>query len=416
MTRQQLETRLRKWAVAQWKLSEDDLRQLWSHLEEQDYVEDAIVADVTDEGWKELQKEARRWACVRKQKKEATLDDSWSAREVAVARYLAKLASTEPEVGEFRRQVLRGGILSPEEAHQFLASPAPRYLSLQQFWERGIPVIEHRCRIIEYRTSNWDLWPYGPRKDSEFQDPSRPEWTRYCMQWVEHGLLPPHEWYEEYRLQLEWEDGACHEELFRCDRSGPRGLPELLNYPDERGVHRVHCIWPHSVLDELRETSRLLVDRFQWEEAQAVWFVLTDEPVPFTLLDVKLDPRQQRVSYSVHTAVPAEVLKNQQRSAQRQLRGSDPAKTKSGASRSVGEATFGHLDWIAQQLDDSGRLPGPRELWRRWNRDHPDDHKDDPRDVGRLVERTVKVLVPPAYQRLHQRRDRDAGSMEDDEL
>jgi hypothetical protein len=63
---------------------------------------------------------------------------------------LARLASEEKEVIEFRRDFLGGKLLTTEQAHKFLESPATRYFGLDYFEAWEIPLIEHQAELVEY--------------------------------------------------------------------------------------------------------------------------------------------------------------------------------------------------------------------------------------------------------------------------
>ena len=50
-----------------------------------------------------------------------------------------------------------------------------------------------------------------------------------------------------------------------------------LDYLDEEGKVRNVQVWSISLLGELREIGEKLSERYRWQSAQAVWFVLTGE-------------------------------------------------------------------------------------------------------------------------------------------
>ena len=49
----------------------------------------------------------------------------------------------------------------------------------------------------------------------------------------------------------------------------------VLEFPDEEGRIAQRGVWSNSLLGELWEVGEKLSDRYRWQSAQAVWFVLT---------------------------------------------------------------------------------------------------------------------------------------------
>jgi hypothetical protein len=53
--------------------------------------------------------------------------------------------------------------------------------------------------------------------------------------------------------------------------------PVVLEYPDEQGRIVARQVWSISLLGERKEAGEKLSYRYRWQQAQAVWFVLTGE-------------------------------------------------------------------------------------------------------------------------------------------
>lgn len=71
-------------------------------------------------------------------------------RAEAFSLYLAKLASEDPKVKNFRREVLDNGVfLSKEEAEAFIFSPATALFHAAWFKEEGVPFTGHTVRVLE---------------------------------------------------------------------------------------------------------------------------------------------------------------------------------------------------------------------------------------------------------------------------
>src|SRR5215217_1849543 len=81
-----------------------------------------------------------------------------SLRAEVLSEYLAKLAAINPEVVQFRNDVLTGELLTPEQAYAFLSSPATRYLEPGVWQAYGIPA-RHTATLLD---QNHGRTKYGP--------------------------------------------------------------------------------------------------------------------------------------------------------------------------------------------------------------------------------------------------------------
>src|SRR5439155_14375019 len=77
--------------------------------------------------------------------------DTLRAQSEALSKYLAQQAAASPALRRFRRDILGGRPLAPEEARGFLRSPTMRFLQRGQFQRLGIPIAGHGARLLDLR-------------------------------------------------------------------------------------------------------------------------------------------------------------------------------------------------------------------------------------------------------------------------
>jgi hypothetical protein len=140
--------------------------------------------------------------------------------------------------------VLDGQTISSADARKLVESPAARLLSTAAFGDWGIPLLNHTAELVDQEP---DLVVEGSRYPATiFVDPP--------------GISRPVE-------MVTWA-GTSQTDKQRLVN---------LEYPDEEGKVRFIEVWSISLLGELREVGEKLSERYRWQPAQAVWFVLTGE-------------------------------------------------------------------------------------------------------------------------------------------
>jgi hypothetical protein len=232
---------------------------IWTSLREQLYVEDALVKDSLEEAveflvstYEELVAEipSRHLALAKQAGEERTdtvevsLGSLELERKAALEEYLALCAACDKDVYLFRKRVLGGQTISSVTARKLIGSPAARFLSKTAFELLLIPFLDHTAKLVDHKT---DITINGRRyRATIFVDP--PDLTRQ-VEMVTWSGTP---------------------------QTDNQRLVEL-NYPDEEGKIRNVQVWSISLLGELREVGEKLSERYRWQSAQAVWFVLTGE-------------------------------------------------------------------------------------------------------------------------------------------
>jgi hypothetical protein len=269
-------------------------------------------------------------------------------RAAAFASFLAALARAEPGVVRYRREVLGGRTLSEEEALRFARSAILGVAS----WEgvKALPCLpwEAEGRIVAWREDG--------EVELELTAPVQGRWRWWCNEW------------------------------------------RLLCYPwqgREEGVR----VASGSVLGDLQKLASRLARRYQWQEAQATWFVLTDmtpwvSPVRWRLNN-HLTPFFARptIELVVEPWWPARRLMETYWRLQRQL----------GITRGLGEKTLTLTLFLADHIrvrhaPGAGTSPG-LELppWQRlmtlWNEAHPDQRYQDIRHFARDCQAALERVV-----------------------
>src|SRR5215207_5305924 len=242
---------LKEWRIPEW---------FWKHvLIEQNYVEDALLMDSLEEAveflvstYEEFVAEIPpRHIALANQRSEEKADEvevSLSSleleRKAALEEYLALCAACDADVYLFRKQVLGGQPISSVTARKLIGSPAARVLRKAAFENLDIPFLDHTAKLVDHET---DLVIKGRRyRATVFVDPP--------------GLTRPEE-------MVTWSG---------TPQTDNQRLVEL-DYPDEEGKVRNVQVWSISLLGELRKVGEKLSERYRWQSAQAVWFVLTGE-------------------------------------------------------------------------------------------------------------------------------------------
>jgi hypothetical protein len=232
----------------------------WTHvLSEQNYVEDALLMDSLEEAVEfivskydehvaEIPLRHIALANQRGEEKTDEVEVSLSSleleRKAALEEYLALCAACDADVYLFRKKVLGGQTISSVNARKLIGSPAARVLSKAAFENLDIPFLDHTAKLVDHET---DLVIKGRRyRATIFVDP--PSLTRQ-VEMVTWSGTP---------------------------QTDKQRLVEL-DYPDEEGKVRNVQVWSISLLGELREVGEKLSERYRWQSAQAVWFVLTGE-------------------------------------------------------------------------------------------------------------------------------------------
>jgi hypothetical protein len=245
-------------------------------------------------------------------------------RAEVLSQYLAKLAAINPEVVQFRSDVLTGELLTPEQVRTFLSSPATRYLKRGVWQAYGIPARHIATLLDENR---------GHTEDGPFH-------------WVRLQTDPP---------------GEVH----TVSIPNPQSYDSL--YLAEDGRDKRITFWPGSVLGELRTLCKELTKVHPWDIDQATWFVLTGETQFVRPIRAKKQESWQMdgkayttISLTMQPWVPPEDVEIVYRQLQKQFIG--------GAHGRVSDKNLNLLRFVTERADGSGNLPKGEVLVKDWDK------------------------------------------------
>jgi hypothetical protein len=271
-------------------------------------------------------------------------------RQRAHAEVLARLASKEKEVIEFRRDLLGGELLTTEQAHNFLESPATRYFGLDFFEAWEIPLIEHKAEIVEY-DEGWGKPEIDHHVSVRVDPPGNVTRAQYAPHWV-----PP------------IGDGTIQKVCSYSDREHTKAKhpnEHPLTYRDREGFKATVYPWPFSVLDEMRWRCNRLARLYSWEEEDMAWLFLTGEAprLPAIKLRVKYNQSGPRITLTAVPWISAEVVKRNFEKTQKLVLLKNP--------RELPSRSLAVLRFVEKVIRTEGEHPPWSDILSRWNRDHP---------------------------------------------
>jgi hypothetical protein len=314
-------------------------------------------------------------------------------RAEALGEYLALRASLDSHVRYFRKVVLGGELLTPEQAHTFIESAANQCFDIAWFIERQIPIREHYSHVY---SDGWAIDEDGVecRFDDIYVDPPGEVFRKVTYEPLDYS----------------------HRDILSV-----RYLQEV---PVEVG----------SVLDVLRKVSGRLVENsdYAWGEPEAAWFVLTDEATPVGALTGRIETFsgdemwRGTITLTAEIWVPAETVLRYYREMQKDvLEGRDnrPLSARSLAlfrfvteqmrnavpevEKPDYEAFFdsdGKVDVAPseEELQASKRVGWPswRALQQQWDRRCSDPKwcYEDVRNFRRAFLNAARVMYLPPYE------------------
>jgi len=400
---------LRLWLAEQLKLDPEAdpvFDRLWKMLEMEEHVEAAkqmwVAGDEEEQAAKkDFLTDARsllpyveaqvgparpvKTASKKTSRKELRLDDDYEKERVEIlGEYLAFRGSLHPLVRRFREKVLDGETLTPEQAHALVDSPAANRFPMSRFEKEGIPVVGHTARFVEHNVI----------------------FKKACMdKFIEYDYIfvdPPGEFFRAH-LPV----SVAYEDLEYLWFLGYQRTSNNSAYSSvRRGSEYIPIpVYPGSVLDNLRQLSQRLVAEYGrcWDEAQAAWFVLTDEPVaPRAITATYHDHGNEHLTHGTITLtvepwVPSETVVKFYQRLQVDMLGRKPR-----APERRNLALFKFMTRQSKELlldrENQGEAPAlisSRELMERWNRENPDQSYTNESRFRRDFHRGSRALLSP---------------------
>jgi hypothetical protein len=295
------------------------------------------------------------------------------AWDEAVALWTAR----DERVRRFREVILGGAALDVPLARRLLDSAAARVWARGDFDDRGVPLVGHRGRVLNNR------------------------------EFVKDGWLR-----QEIDVRVTWDGGALDATASRRWLLGASTPDPILTIVDERGERTEDDVWPGSVLDRLRGVGEHLARFYGLDPAEAAWFVLIDapprrDPVAGTISVRTYQTHEDgRVTLSVDPWVPADVVLEAYRAAQRDLLGRENRQLALRNLRAFRLVLAGERE--AARL--GRRHPTRAEAMARWNAEHPDEPYRQEWMFNRDVERAERAVLFPDYRLGMDNMDEEGGA------
>jgi hypothetical protein len=257
-------------------------------------------------------------------------------RAEAFSLYLAKLASADPKVKNFRREVLDDGVfLSKEEAEAFIFSPATALFHAAWFKEEGVPFVGHTVRVLE-------LEILSSRRPRRLRGKAKVEW-------------------EGGEIVSPFEGAVLSSDPFERKAVGSESVPALKK----------------SVISDLLLLDEHLRGRFPWrplhqDVLQVPMFVLTGIPPwvePFRATVPEGYPDlYQTVDITVWPWVPVDEVTSLYESVRKEL---NPTPTTSPKRLALFMFVLEHPEVEVAHVGERPQVPSWRELHRLWNKQYP---------------------------------------------
>jgi len=284
---------------------------------------------------------------------ESTLSEAEGERAWAVSVYLAACAATDPAVRALRAVPFPSEPLSEAEAYGFIQSPATARLPRWRFLEEQLPLVHHATLVRD------DL----QRGADDFKVSS----TLH--------LEPP-------GVEVEWHTWT---------REARAGFTTRVEYPGQDGWRHIVVAQEDSVLGEVGALSQTLAHRYQWQPAQATWFLLTGVTpmVPVLTASTSIAEDRQhgshRLTVTAAAWISAGTVAQLYQHLQRQALGHPRL-------RPVGPRTLALVHFVAAHLDDAQTLGPSSRLLEEWNRRYPEWRIADRRRLHRDLMRAVRSV------------------------
>jgi hypothetical protein len=300
------------------------------------------------------------------------------------------------EVEGFRRKYLDDKLLSPEQARALLTSPVAAHWPRFFFQRSGVPVVGHAYQVTEGMSDD-----RGPHSLVEVPLPSSK-----VASLKDRRPLAAAPW----ELPEKREKAKSNERLKREYKIGypPRErVWKIVPYPGEDGLtHRV-LVEPDSVLGDLYDMVSSLIQRYPWEEPDAVWFVLTGETPqvePFTWQFRGLGSgigedsfRYGFVTLKIEPWVDPKLVWKVYSDIQRGLRNGRRV-------RRLGPKSLELLRFVNERINAANLSRGERrkvgsELVAAWDGENPDDSfNGNTREFWKAYHRARQAIMSPSYE------------------
>lgn len=291
-------------------------------------TEDQVLSDIKAEledvmsTLKELSTEA-----VQHHDSKCQLADDMELKALALQSYFARIASRDWSIRRFRKNVLAGQLLTPEDACRLFDSPILRFLSVAQLRDYGIPLLYHSSKLLSSSISE------------------------ECEKF-------------EHRVSLSYTISNS-EHLIDLSSNDFATIPVLIPHQPNQSSQKQSC-WPGSFRYELNRLVQKLVQVFPWDCCAAAMFVCTGEPQPLNIMKGYIVNKFNndgfaycRIRLEIEPWVSSTLVKDTYLKLQREVLGKHPRKP---ALRNLAVFSF-----VNEQVLKLGNPPSWPQLCQLWN-------------------------------------------------
>lgn len=302
-----------------------------------------------------------------------TLEAPEKRRAEAYAAFVARWISSYQDVWGFRESVLGGEKLVPEQAYNFLTSPAVRCLSPEAIRSIGAPLFTHEAEVVNSELVGGPTDPYL-RLDIGLNPPGDVLTVEYVPR---EAALPGN---QAIRIPLVFDSG---------ENSRAKGLGSWpLAYRDSDGKKRTAHPWPGSALMKLRDAAIRLSRLLGWDQEHAVWLLLTGEPPYLNPFRLKLGysrGKPMTVKMEVAAWMPVEQVARLFRRIQQE--------TLTAGSKRLPPRSLEVCAFVENHIQDAPDRSVWPYLCDRWNAAHPGEAYKNWRTFRQTYHRNMPTVL-----------------------
>lgn len=286
-----------------------------------------------------------------------------TATEIRIAALCAKEVRrqirNDQDVREFRSDYLGGETLNEADARRLLSAVAPGFLSFKRLGGPTTSLAAHRSKVI---SDDW-LYPSDGAAVREVRfriDAPKPVHS-------EHAAVP------QYRLKA-------------------LPIPDRISGDDPARKLTV-AYAPGSAFSVLARMGERIAGRFHWSEADAVWFLLTDEPPDMPAIRSLTMRRWSSahgdlsITLTVRPWVSPQSVARFYRYAQNAMLGR--------RFRPFGDAQVKAWEFIESRTQPDGTRPPWPSLFAEWRQKHRGSGATTWKNFARDFHRVRRAMMPP---------------------
>lgn len=279
-------------------------------------------------------------------------------------------------LAQWRSKVLGDRLLTLEDAHKVLESPAARFLPLPLFRHWEIPLVGHTVEELSYDSGEGK--PYVDHRAIVKITPPGITKTIWYSNAPADGAPPDARWFHS-------KDAAGGMAILPSER--------VLRYKDRDGLKEEMWVWPGSLLDDLRFVGAHWARVLGWAEEEMIMWLLTGEPPgrPPLVPKVSYKMGYPTVTLTVHPWLSSDTVARNYRQIQHKLFGREnrPLRPKSVAV----------LRFVEKRTREEGGRPSWSRLLEEWNAQSSAEWRcTDRSNLSRIYRKAFEVVArQPVY-------------------